>query len=71
MSFFLKTVDCSCSLTALPFVYGGSVDDSAFYTFDIDSNNNIVAGGVSSDTGIVGSPPQNIVVFFDGSTAAV
>lgn len=61
----------SCALISLPFVYGGTSSYTLFQSFDIDSNDNIVAGGLSHDSGIVNGPPKNIIVFFNGITGAV
>jgi hypothetical protein len=37
------------ALTEFPYVFGNSVGSASFYTMDIDSSNNIVAGGGITD----------------------
>lgn len=51
-------------MITFPFEYGGSNDNTKFFTFDIDSYFNIVAGGKTTDNII--SPTSNlpILVFF-------
>ena len=62
----------TCSLTNLPFIYGGTNGDTEFYALDIDTDNNIIAGGYSKDNDIITSGAHKpILVFFDGANGNV
>jgi hypothetical protein len=62
-------IDSSSALTNFPYVYGGSYGGALFNTMDIDSSDNIVAGGSLKDSMTFGdSSEYPLIVFYNADS---